>query len=37
MIEVLDMGEDQSGWGRGRIGFKEGLFPLNFVQPNTKK
>ena len=35
VIEVLDLGEDGSGWGRGRLGFNEGLFPLNFVQHNT--
>ena len=35
VIEVLDMGEDGSGWGRGRLGFNEGLFPLNFVQHNS--
>jgi hypothetical protein len=35
VIEVLDMGDDGSGWGRGRLGFNEGLFPLNFVQHNS--
>jgi hypothetical protein len=34
IIEVLDMGEDGGGWGRGRLGFSEGLFPLNFVKHN---
>lgn len=35
VIEVLDMmGGDENGWGKGRLGFKEGLFPHNFVKHN---
>ena len=31
VVEVLEMGDN--GWWKGRCHGKEGLFPVNYVQP----